>query len=41
MTGLRDEEPPALEGELAGQVERYVEASVERVKGLVFPIHRV
>ena len=41
MTGLRDEEPPPLEGELAGQVERYVEASVETVKGLVFGMHGV
>ena len=38
---LRDEEPPSLEGELAGQVERYIEASVETVKGLVFPVHGV
>ena len=41
MRGLRDETPPALEGELAGQVERYVEASVETVKRLVFPTHRL
>ncbi len=36
---LRDEEPPALEGELSTQVNQYVESSVETVKRLVFPIH--
>ena len=39
LHGLRDEEPPALEGELSAQVERYVEGSVETVRRLVFPVH--
>ncbi len=39
LYGLRDDIPASLEGELSAQVERYVEASVETVKRLVFPIH--
>ncbi len=41
LGGLRDEEPPALEGELSAQVERFVEGSVETVRRLVFPVHGV
>ena len=39
LHGLRDEEPPPLEGELAAQVDQYVKSSVETVKRMVFPIH--
>ena len=41
LHGLHDDKPPALEGELSAQVDRYVESSVETVKRLVFPVHGV
>ena len=41
LYGLRDDVPASLEGELSAQVEGYVEASVETVKGLVFPVHGI
>lgn len=41
LYGLRDDVPAALEGELSAQVEGYVQASVETVKRLVFPIHGI
>ena len=38
---LQDAEPPPLEKELGEQINRYLQESVETVKRLLFPIHRL